>query len=213
MVKAKTVCKLSTLIICAALLSVAGCRSKKFVATNDVRIHTEIVGLAAPFGGKVGIYINNIMTKQKDTLAIVFGGEATVEAVNRGEALRLTFGAASLFEANSNTIGSAAEDMLARLASYFDEHQEVSILIVGHTDRTGVAEYNSALSLRRAWSVYNRLATAGIASSRMVYEGRGGSEPAGDNATEEGRTRNRRIELFIVPGLEMIEAARVINEK
>lgn len=153
------------------------------------------------------------MTKQKDTLAIVFGGEATVEAVNRGEALRLTFGAASLFEANSNTIGSAAEDMLARLASYFDEHQEVSILIVGHTDRTGVAEYNSALSLRRAWSVYNRLATAGIASSRMVYEGRGGSEPAGDNATEEGRTRNRRIELFIVPGLEMIEAARVINEK
>jgi outer membrane protein OmpA-like peptidoglycan-associated protein len=190
------------------MLLVAGCKSGKSDAKRERVTSAEIAGIAAPIGGKAGIRLGKVMAVQKDTLAIVLGSEATVEAVNRDEALRLTFGAALLFEANSNMLNSASQNILFRLAAHIREYSETDILIVGHTDRTGVAEYNSVLSERRARSVYDRLAALGVSPARMDYRGKGGSEPAGDNATAEGRTRNRRIELFIVPNEKMIGDAR-----
>ncbi|MDO9635542.1 MAG: OmpA family protein [Thiobacillus sp.] len=67
--------------------------------------------------------------------------------------------------------------------------------VAGHTDSRGSEAYNMGLSLRRAESVRDYLVTKGIPSDRLVIKGYGESQPVADNATDEGRFQNRRVEL------------------
>ena len=73
----------------------------------------------------------------------------------------------------------------------------VSIKVIGHTDSKGSDAYNQALSERRASSVASYLLSQGLSPNKLTSEGRGESEPVADNATDEGRAKNRRVELHI----------------
>ncbi len=73
----------------------------------------------------------------------------------------------------------------------------VSIKVIGHTDSKGSDAYNQALSERRASSVAAYLLSQGLAPNKLTSEGRGESEPVADNASDEGRAENRRVELHI----------------
>jgi len=72
--------------------------------------------------------------------------------------------------------------------------------VVGHTAAVGSAASQYQLSVERAQAVVSELAARGIAAGRFVYEGKGSSEPVGDNATESGREKNRRVEIYVQPG-------------
>jgi outer membrane protein OmpA-like peptidoglycan-associated protein len=72
------------------------------------------------------------------------------------------------------------------------------LMISGHTDNVGVAQNNLALSIARARSVVDLLVSEGIQASRLRYNGFGDSQPISDNATPDGRRRNRRVEFEIV---------------
>jgi len=67
--------------------------------------------------------------------------------------------------------------------------------IVGHTDSTGTDAYNQGLSERRAQAAADYLSSKGVSTSRMTVKGMGESAPVADNATAEGRSMNRRVEL------------------
>jgi OOP family OmpA-OmpF porin len=67
--------------------------------------------------------------------------------------------------------------------------------VAGHTDSVGTDSYNQGLSERRAQAVVNYLVAKGINASRFKARGYGESEPVADNATDEGRAENRRVEL------------------
>jgi outer membrane protein OmpA-like peptidoglycan-associated protein len=71
----------------------------------------------------------------------------------------------------------------------------VRIEVAGHTDSAGKQAYNLDLSKRRASSVRNYLVSRGIAGSRIEVKGYGPAHPVADNATAEGRAKNRRVEL------------------
>ncbi len=71
------------------------------------------------------------------------------------------------------------------------------IVIVGHTDDRGNDASNMKLSEARAVSVKNYYVEKGISASKMTTEGRGETQPIADNATEAGRSENRRIEIDI----------------
>lgn len=73
-----------------------------------------------------------------------------------------------------------------------------TLRVEGHTDNTGSAAINENLSLRRAEAVRAALIQRGVAPSRLIAAGYGPARPVGDNATEEGRALNRRIEIRIV---------------
>ena len=73
----------------------------------------------------------------------------------------------------------------------------VSIKVIGHTDSVGSDEYNQALSERRASSVAAYLLSQGLAPNKLTSEGKGESQPVADNETDEGRAKNRRVELHI----------------
>ena len=82
----------------------------------------------------------------------------------------------------------------------------MSIRITGHTDNVGSDKANMTLSEGRAKAVRSEIIKRGIAAERIEAEGKGETEPIADNATEEGRAQNRRVEFTIIAtGGEMIE--------
>jgi outer membrane protein OmpA-like peptidoglycan-associated protein len=80
-------------------------------------------------------------------------------------------------------------------------------MIEGHTDSTGSADYNLGLSLRRAESIRDALIASGVGEERLLAAGYGSRFPVADNETDEGRARNRRVEIVILkPGLKASDA-------
>jgi len=74
-------------------------------------------------------------------------------------------------------------------------HKDLVVEVAGHTDSVGTEAYNQSLSQRRAKAVREYLVAHGIAAERLTSKGYGESEPVADNATDEGRAMNRRVEL------------------
>jgi OOP family OmpA-OmpF porin len=71
---------------------------------------------------------------------------------------------------------------------------EYDVTIIGHTDSRGSAAFNKTLSTKRAESVKSDLVSRGVEASRIQTLGNGEEQPIADNATAEGRAKNRRIE-------------------
>lgn len=104
-----------------------------------------------------------------------------------------------MFVADSPELLPGEEGRLAAIASALGSlPAERSFLVVGHTAAVGSAESQTALSLERAKRVAAALAARGIDPGRFAVDGKGGTEPAGDDATEEGRARNRRVEIILL---------------
>lgn len=78
------------------------------------------------------------------------------------------------------------------------------LLVVGHTDATGAAAHNQALSERRARAMGQVLADAGIDPSTIYFQGAGASRPIADNSTEQGRSQNRRVELVELSSSDLL---------
>ena len=88
-----------------------------------------------------------------------------------------------------------SEKVLSQVLALLNGQPDWKIRIEGHTDSTGTRQGNQVLSQQRAGSVVAWLVNNGIASTRLVAAGLGDTRPVADNSTEEGRARNRRVEL------------------
>lgn len=104
-----------------------------------------------------------------------------------------------LFDFDSYELQYQARQDLDLVAQVLARYPESYITVAGHTDSVGDANYNQRLSEYRAQAVANYLVSRGIAPQRVVYIGYGESMPIASNATEEGRQRNRRVELYLTP--------------
>ena len=168
----------------------------------------SIIGAAV--GGTAGALIGKKMDKQKKELEASLPEETTtVEVINEGEALKVTFDSGILFATNSSTVSAASKSALRTLATSLEANPDTDIKIIGHTDNTGKVDYNQILSEKRAKSVFDYLMEdQGISSKRMTYEGKGIHEPIADNSTEAGRAQNRRVEIIILPNEKMIQEAQ-----
>jgi outer membrane protein OmpA-like peptidoglycan-associated protein len=87
--------------------------------------------------------------------------------------------------------------VLDRFAQTLAAHPATTVRIVGHTDSTGNDAISDPLSVNRAASVRNYLSDRGVAPQRVAIDGRGAREPIADNASDAGRSRNRRVEIFV----------------
>lgn len=101
-----------------------------------------------------------------------------------------------LFDFDSATLKSESRPTIDEIAKLLGEHPELRLRVVGHTDNQGSVEYNQGLSERRAQSVVAVLTSDyGVAANRLSASGAGSSAPIAPNGTEEGRAKNRRVEL------------------
>ena len=99
------------------------------------------------------------------------------------------------FDNNEAVLRLDAYPTLDRAAAALKEWGAVKVEVAGHTDDRSTDEYNLELSQRRAEAVRAYLIGKGISADRLTAKGYGESKPIADNETEEGRFKNRRVEL------------------
>ena len=102
------------------------------------------------------------------------------------------------FNTDKATLRESSYDALNDLLSAMQTNKAMRVEIAGHTDDRASAEYNKDLSQRRAESVKAYLVENGIAKDRIRAKGYGESEPVASNETEEGRQKNRRVEVRVL---------------
>ncbi len=102
------------------------------------------------------------------------------------------------FNTNSSDLTRASSASLNHAVTVLQKRPDIQIEIAAYTDSRGKDAYNLSLSKLRAYSVLNYFTSHGIAGSRLSSEGYGEANPIGDNATHEGRAKNRRVELHVM---------------
>ena len=102
------------------------------------------------------------------------------------------------FATASSDIPAANKSVLDQAAALLQRADQVQLTVAGHTDATGDAAMNKKLSQERAQSVVNYLVSKGVDPAQLQAVGYGQEKPKADNATEEGKFRNRRIEFEVL---------------
>ncbi|MDD2924933.1 OmpA family protein [Rhodoferax sp.] len=100
-----------------------------------------------------------------------------------------------LFDTGKASIKPQSEALLKEVLTVLTNDKALNLAIEGHTDNVGNAKANAELSRRRAEAVVAYLVAHGIQAQRLKASGKGDSVPVADNRTEDGRARNRRVEL------------------
>jgi outer membrane protein OmpA-like peptidoglycan-associated protein len=126
----------------------------------------------------------------------------SAEVSRVGEGINMTFDSSLAFKINSSDLSPSYLSDLSAAAQVFKEYPDTNILIEGHTDDSGAAEYNYALSEKRAMAVSNYFASQGIASSRLTTKWYGETQPKYPN-DDANREKNRRVELGIYANDDM----------
>jgi outer membrane protein OmpA-like peptidoglycan-associated protein len=160
--------------------------------------------IGAAVGGAAGAIIGNYMDKQAAEMKRDLEG-AKIERI--GEAIRITFDSGILFDIDKFDLRPASQENLIRLAKILNKYPDTNVLIEGHTDSTGTAEHNLALSKDRAQSVAHFLAMQQVAAARFSTMGYGSSQPVATNDTAEGRQMNRRVDLAVMANEKLKKAA------
>ncbi|HEY6572955.1 MAG TPA: OmpA family protein [Candidatus Eisenbacteria bacterium] len=160
--------------------------------------------IGAVIGGAAGAIIGHQMDKQAQELSQNIPG-ATVERV--GEGIQVTFDSGLLFDFDSDVIKGAAQSNLNNLAASLNKYSDSNLLIAGHTDDVGSDDYNQALSERRASAAARYLSAQGVTRTIRTV-GLGEREPVMTNTTDDGRQKNRRVEIAIYANETLQEKAK-----
>ncbi|HYK76732.1 MAG TPA: OmpA family protein [Daejeonella sp.] len=151
--------------------------------------------LGGAIGGTAGAYIGKRMDQQAKEIQQTI---PNAEVIREGEGIIVKFDSGILFDIDKSQLKPTAKANVEKLAASLAKNPQTNIMIIGHTDATGSATYNMGLSERRAEAVKAYTVAQGISASRLTTEGRGKTEPIADNSTEDGRSKNRRVEIVIV---------------
>ena len=118
----------------------------------------------------------------------------TVETVPEGLVLRL---GEILFDTDSFTLKNESKETIDNIIEAIKKtYPDREIIVQGHTDNTGSAEYNKTLSERRAKTVADYILPS-LNHDKLSYSGFGDKEPIASNDTTEGRSKNRRVDIII----------------
>jgi outer membrane protein OmpA-like peptidoglycan-associated protein len=135
-----------------------------------------------------------VETKEMETNKIQFVNASQMEQALGSTGKIALYGI--LFDFDKDVIKPESKPTLDEIAKLLTDSPDLKVQVVGHTDNKGTPEYNLNLSKRRAASVVSALTGQyGIAADRLTSEGMGATQPVDTNDTEEGRAKNRRVEL------------------
>lgn len=200
--------KTSNTAIGAGVGAVAGAALGALTSSKHDRNRGLLTGAAVggALGGAVGYRADKQEAQLRERLA-----NSGVAVERHGDTINLVVPGAISFATNSAQLAPDFYASLNQVAGSLKEYPDSTVQIVGHTDSTGPAAYNQQLSVNRANAVVVYLSAQGIEPTRMQSLGMGPSQPVADNGTSEGRARNRRVEIKIIPR-ETVGEPRVHDE-
>lgn len=156
-----------------------------------------------------------IQSKDSLNLALVMNLKRTLSDINdddlqvevRGGIVHVSISDKLLFKSGSTNLGSKAQRVLGKLASVINDHDELDVLVEGHTDNVPMANSciadNWDLSVKRATSVVRVLEQDyGVDPGRLTAAGRSEYIPKAENDSSDGRSINRRTEIIITPKMD-----------
>lgn len=198
------------LVLCALALALTGCATatpeQKSAGTGALigAVAGQILGrdtrstaIGAGLGALGGYVWSRNMEEKKRVMEAATAGTGTVITQTSDNQLQLSIPSDISFATGRDDIQPQLRPILNQFAQGLGQQPQMEVSIVGHTDSTGSDAINDPLSVNRAQSARDYLVSRGVSSSRIRIDGRGAREPIADNATEAGRARNRRIDIFL----------------
>jgi outer membrane protein OmpA-like peptidoglycan-associated protein len=166
--------------------------------------------IGAGIGGIAGGAIGYTMDKQiRELREQTAGSGVDIAPTDNGQAILVNLPEGVTFDIGSAALQPGFRNTLDQIARSLNQYPDSLIDVYGHTDSTGSDQFNQTLSEARARTVANYLTMQGVSGARIRSQGFGETMPVADNSTEEGRRRNRRVEIKIVPvSQEQVQAAR-----
>lgn len=153
----------------------------------------------AVVGAAAGAIAGNVWSKKMEDKRIAMErathGTGIEVARTSDNQLKVNVPSDLSFDTGRADLKPALRPVLDAFASGLDN--TVHVLVVGHTDSTGSDAINEPLSQHRAQTVRDYLYARGVPAARLETAGRSSREPVADNASDTGRARNRRVEIFL----------------
>jgi outer membrane protein OmpA-like peptidoglycan-associated protein len=144
-------------------------------------------GVGALAGGSVGLYLD----KQHKEL------EQVAETQRTEQGLLVNFKSEILFDSGKSILKPEAVEQLGQVGDILAKYADDRVKVFGYTDSTGTLKLNERLSQERADAVRTVLLGRGVKETQITSLGMGPQNPIADNATIDGRQKNRRVELVI----------------
>ena len=155
----------------------------------------------AVLGGAVGAgggYIwSKKMQEQKAAMERATAGTGVAVSQTPDNRLKLDIPSDVSFDVGRAAIKPNFAPILNQFATSLNQNQVTTVTIIGHTDSTGSDAINNPLSVDRANAARDYLVSRGVARTRIATDGRGSREPVADNNTQQGRDKNRRVEIYV----------------
>jgi outer membrane protein OmpA-like peptidoglycan-associated protein len=159
-----------------------------FTTCKLVKNNREIWVKVTPYNGAT-VYELTIL--EKGEMAQEVSANDMLEALNKDGYMALYIN----FDTGKYTIRPESQPIITQIVALLKNSPELKLSIEGHTDNVGNAQSNKTLSEQRAKAVMNAVVTQGVEASRLSAVGWGQEKPVADNRTEEGKAKNRRVEI------------------
>jgi outer membrane protein OmpA-like peptidoglycan-associated protein len=164
------------------------------VAIGDSR---QSAAIGAGIGALGGYIWSTQMAQKKAAMEKATAGTGVAVTQTPDNQLKLNIPSDISFDTGRTDIKPNLKPILNQFAQGLSNQPNTEIRIIGHTDSTGSNAINDPLSINRAASARDYLASRGVNSHRIMIDGRGSREPIADNGSEQGRAKNRRIEIYL----------------
>jgi outer membrane protein OmpA-like peptidoglycan-associated protein len=154
----------------------------------------QAAGIGAIVGGGVGYYMDTQEAKLRKILR-----DSGVSVEREGNNINLIMPSNITFASGGHQLNADFLQALDSVVLVLNEYKKTIIVVAGHTDSQGSKQSNQVLSERRAATVSAYLISKQVIDARIESVGFGELHPIDDNATDAGRSQNRRVELSLVP--------------
>ena len=153
------------------------------------------LGGAAGAGG--GYIWSKKMQDQKVAMEQATRGTGVAVSQTQDNRLKLDIPSDVSFDVGRAAIKPNFAPILNQFATSLNQNTVSTVTIIGHTDNTGSDSVNNPLSIDRAEAARDYLVSRGVARQRIATDGRGSREPVADNNSQQGRDKNRRVEIYV----------------
>lgn len=202
------------IIMCLSIVALASCKSNNIITSsnysvsekeNVLRENNSCFSTVSIIGGaslaaekEKEAMLKKKIEKREKALNNIDGIDVTrIKDADGNVLFKAVVQNELLFAFDSFELSEDAKGMLDKLIPVIEDVPGTKLKIIGHTDNIGGKSYNDNLSLNRAKSVASYLSAGGIDRNSIIEQGKGFSQPVADNTTEQGRAKNRRVEIFI----------------